>query len=203
MAELSRTPDKIAPDETRLDGIGLDIDKPMTTALARFALLGTPDSASFQSPRLAALYRYWRSRRDGALPRRADIDPAEIKSLLPYVMLVDIHRMPFRVYYRLVGTAVAHFSGMDFTSTFLDELAFDICGTSDLLRAYQSVCETQTPGSGMAFAQVTHQSALDVEYLICPLQDAGGQITQCLVIEDYVTKQGFEAGHLRLAKSHS
>lgn len=194
LAELLRTKDEIALEEAHSD-----IGKP--TALARFALVANPESAGFQSPRLTALYRYWRTRCAGALPCRGDVDPAEIKSLLPYVMIVDIHRAPFRVYYRLVGTAVAHFSGMDFTGTFLDELAFDICGTSDLLSAYQSVCEARTPGSGMAFAQITNQSALDVEYLICPLQNAAGQITQCLVIEDYVTKRSHDTGHLRLAKT--
>lgn len=205
MAELSRTPIKRPPDITK----ALDIGKPLSTALARFALIEDAAQARFQSPRLDALYRYWGSRRpeqaSGAqpqiLPRRADIDPADIKPLLPYLLLVDIHAAPFRVYYRLVGTAVAHFSGMDFTGMFLDELAFDICGTSDLLRAYQSVCERRLPGAGMAFAQITNQSALDVEYLICPLENEAGIVTQCLVVEDYVAKQGHEAGNLRLAKS--
>lgn len=123
-----------------------------------------------------------------------------MKSLLPYVLIVDIHRDPFRVYYRLVGTAVAHYSGMDFTGTFLDELEFDISSTSDLLRAYHSVCASRQPGCGIAFAQPTAQSALDVEYLICPLADAEGQITQCLVIEDYIAKAGYETGQLRVAR---
>jgi hypothetical protein len=154
----------------------------------------------FRSLRAEKLYRYWQTRREGALPLRADIDPAEIKSLLPYVLIVDIHRDPFRVYYRLVGTAVAHFSGLDFTGTFLDELAFDICATDDLHRAYQSVCDSGRAGIGMAFAQITHQTALDVEYLICPLVNAEGAVTQCLVLEDYVAKAGTEIGRLRLAR---
>jgi hypothetical protein len=154
----------------------------------------------FRSLRAEKLYQYWQTRRAGALPQRADIDPAEIKSLLPYVLIVDIHRDPFRVYYRLVGTAVAHFSGLDFTGTFLDELAFDICATDDLHRAYKSVCDSGRAGIGMAFAQITHQTALDVEYLICPLVDAQGMVTQCLVLEDYVAKAGMEIGRLRLAR---
>ena len=52
----------------------------------------------------------------------------------------------------------------------------------------------------MAFTQITHQSALDVEYLICPLVDAAGLVTQCLVLEDYVAKAGAEMGRLRLAR---
>ena len=139
-------------------------------------------------------------RQDGALPMRADIEPADIKSLLPFVIIVDLQADPFRVFYRLVGTAVVHASGMDFTGTYLDELAFDICATPDLIRAYRAVSESRWPGLGMAFAQITHQTALDVEYLICPLGDAEGAVRQCLVIEDYVAKEGFESGKLRLAR---
>ena len=167
---------------------------------ASFDLLRGETAPAFRSARVAALYRYWQSRRLGALPQRGDIEPAEIKSLLPYVIIVDLHQDPFRVFYRLVGTAVVHFSGMDFTGTYLDELAFDICATQDLTRAYQAVSDKRQPGQGMAFAQITHQSALDVEYLICPLVDAEGDVRQCLVIEDYVAREGFEAGRLRLAR---
>ncbi|WP_374653990.1 PAS domain-containing protein [Dongia sp.] len=166
---------------------------------ARFDLVGAARPA-FRSQRAEALYRYWRTRREDGLPRRADIEPADIKSLLPYVLIVDIHQDPFRIYYRLVGTAVAHFSGLDFTGTFLDELAFDICATDDLHNAYRSVCETRKPGIGMAFAQLNHQSALDVEYVICPLVDEANDVRQCLVLEDYVAKTGTEFGRLRLAR---
>jgi len=176
--------------------MGVDVIKPDR---ASFNLIEA-DTPSFRSLRADALYRYWLSRRGDTLPTRADIDPAEIKSLLPYVMIVDIHRDPFRIYYRLVGTAVAHFSGVDFTGTFLDELAFDICATTDLVNAYRVVCDNKRPGIGMAFAQLNHQTALDVEYIICPLVGANGEVSQCLVLEDYVAKEGIDIGRLRLAR---
>lgn len=158
------------------------------------------EQPNFRSLRVEMLYRYWSSRRDDGLPQRADIDPADIKALLPNILIVDIHRDPFRVFYRLVGTAVAHCSGLDFTGSFLDELVFDMSTPEDLHRAYQSVCDTRRPGRGMAFAQINHQSALDIEYLICPLVDDGGKVTQCLVLEDYVAKAGMDTGRLRLAR---
>ncbi len=176
--------------------MGVDIIKPDR---ASFNLIeaGMP---SFRSLRADALYRYWQSRRANSLPTRSDIEPADIKSLLPYLLIVDIHRDPFRIYYRLVGTAVAHFSGLDFTGTYLDELAFDICATTDLVNAYRAVCDSKQPGVGMAFAQLNHQTALDVEYVICPLVDAAGTVSQCLVLEDYVAKEGMDIGRLRLAR---
>lgn len=176
--------------------MGVDVIKPDR---ASFNLIAS-ETPGFRSLRADALYRYWQSRGGDALPTRADIEPADIKSLLPYVMIVDIHRDPFRIYYRLVGTAVAHFSGLDFTGTYLDELAFDICATTDLVNAYRNVCESRRPGLGMAFAQLNHHTALDVEYLICPLFDAAGAVSQCLVLEDYVAKEGMDIGRLRLAR---
>lgn len=176
--------------------MGVDVIRPDR---ASFKLIET-HTPSFRSLRADALYRYWLSRRGDALPTRADIDPAEIKPLLPYVMIVDIHRDPFRVYYRLVGTAVAHAAGMDFTGTYLDQLAFDICANDDLSSAYRVVCDRRQAGIGMAFAQLNHQTALDVEYVICPLVNDSGEISQCLVLEDYVAKEGMEIGRVRLAR---
>jgi hypothetical protein len=176
--------------------MGVDVIKPDR---ASFALVDE-QTTTFRSLRSDALYRYWRSRRDSGVPQRADIDPADVKSLLPYLLIVDIHRDPFRIYYRLVGTAIAHYAGMDFTGTFLDELAFDICATDDLTNAYRMVCETKQPGIGMAYAQLNHQTALDVEYLLCPLVDAAGNVTQIIALEDYVAKEGMDIGRFRLAR---
>ena len=66
------------------------------------------------SVRTAALYRYWSGKRRGRhLPRRADIDPAEMKPWLPGLVLVDIDNRPRRITYRVVGTAVCEHRGFD------------------------------------------------------------------------------------------
>ncbi len=55
--------------------------------------------------RIADCYRYWNGKRGGrAMPTGADIDPAEIKRLLPGILLVDVHDAE-RFTYRLAGTA--------------------------------------------------------------------------------------------------
>ena len=57
-----------------------------------------------RNDQLKALLAYWRQKKgDRRAPTRADIDPAEIKRLLPYVGLVDVERSPLRFRYRLVG----------------------------------------------------------------------------------------------------
>lgn len=77
----------------------------------------------FDDPRLAALYTYWRSKHRGPLlPSRADIDPFELKPLLPHVLLIDVERPALQFRYRLVGTAIVHVVGSDPTGRRMDEV---------------------------------------------------------------------------------
>ena len=65
--------------------------------------------------RLLALYSYWESKRgDRSMPARADIDPAEIPSLLSIILLMDTSTAgEYR--YRLVGTEIVRWLGRDTT----------------------------------------------------------------------------------------
>ncbi len=78
---------------------------------------------SFDDPRLAELYAYWQAKYRGPLlPGRADIDPFELKPLLPHVFLIDVERPALQFRYRLVGTAIAHGVGRDVTGRRMDEV---------------------------------------------------------------------------------
>src|SRR3546814_17338771 len=57
-------------------------------------------------PRIAEMYRYWDKKRGNrAMPSRGDIDPSEIKSFLPGIIIVDVlPTEPAAFVYRLVGT---------------------------------------------------------------------------------------------------
>lgn len=76
------------------------------------------------SPHIAAIVDYWHLlRKDRAAPQIYEVDPVELpRSALPYVMLADLQRRPFRVRYRLVGTHVTNLVGGDFAGRFLDQL---------------------------------------------------------------------------------
>jgi hypothetical protein len=57
-------------------------------------------------PDLTALHAYWTGKCGSrAMPRRVDIDPTEIPSLLPHIFIVEIHP-PLRFRFRLVGSAI-------------------------------------------------------------------------------------------------
>lgn len=75
------------------------------------------------SPRLEAICDYWLAKQQsGRLPSRDDLDPHDIRDVLPIVFLVDVEREPLRFRFRLVGTEFAAKYGRDFTGEFLDEL---------------------------------------------------------------------------------
>lgn len=73
-------------------------------------------------PKLRSLHDYWRSKRASAgLPRKRDIDPAEIGSLLNNVFLVSVERDPIRFRYRLLGSAIIGVSRANMTGRTMDE----------------------------------------------------------------------------------
>jgi hypothetical protein len=72
---------------------------------------------------LKQLLAYWEKKKgDRIAPSRADIDPTEIKGLLPYVGLADVQRDPMRFRFRLVGTEITANYGREVTGRFLDEV---------------------------------------------------------------------------------
>ena len=68
---------------------------------------------------------YWHSKRNGRrMPSRRDIQPTEIPRILPHIVLNDVvPGTPVRYRYRLVGTRVTDYYGMDPTGRFFDDVA--------------------------------------------------------------------------------
>src|SRR3546814_12120525 len=84
------------------------------------------------------LFEYWQGElRDGVPPQRTEVDPSAIKDILPFVLLGDIEPAPFRVLFRLVGTAIAEFSRQDFSGRYLDELVYGARDSVDWRVCYE------------------------------------------------------------------
>ncbi len=98
-----------------------------------------------QAANLRALYEYWSSKcGQNRLPTRADLDPADIPRLLPYIYIVDVERDPVRFRFRLVGSRVRDWFGHDATGHYVD----DPCkGDLDLgmTEVYRQVFESRVP----------------------------------------------------------
>jgi len=71
--------------------------------------------------RLQTLLDYWRDKRQGReMPARADIDPVDLRAILPFLILVDVLE-DGRFRYRLFGTANATAAGRDATGLTVEE----------------------------------------------------------------------------------
>jgi hypothetical protein len=78
-----------------------------------------------ETKRIRELAAYWESKRAGRFaPRRADIDPADIRAHMPTLMMVDV--LPDGDYrYRLMGTSLTEGRGRTATGQRVTELMAD------------------------------------------------------------------------------
>jgi hypothetical protein len=166
-----------------------------------FLPVGDDIDSRIASPRIRALFDYWRSLAvDGVVPARSSVDPAAIKSLLPNLMIVELSPEPLRVRYRLVGTEVVRFTGIDITWHYLDELELDEFSEAELLEVYRKQRDDGWPVQGVAEYAMQGKRMLRTEYIICPLLDAQGQASQAIVLEDYLLAHGIDIRELPTAR---
>lgn len=136
--------------------------------------------------RVRELHRYWLAKRaDRAFPARADIDPFELKPLLPCLIIADVHRNPLRIHFRLAGTAVTDANRCNMTGRWLDEL--DLCaGLETWLGIYQRVLDSRAPVFGLSSGTLDGMELFKSAWGIFPLSQDGTTINQVLEIEDSV-----------------
>jgi hypothetical protein len=91
------------------------------------------------------LYHYWDARRGGrVMPARADIEPADIRHLLPHLTIVEaLGAGEFR--YRLVGTRVVADLGRDVTGTLVGARVTPASYAVSLREVYARVCRERRP----------------------------------------------------------
>lgn len=131
------------------------------------------------------LHEYWqaRSSRRGAMPLRQDIEPGELRDLLPFIMLVDVEQDPLRFRYRLVGTRVVEFNHQEFTGLYLGAIGWQ--DEQLLLDAYIDVTATRLPLFGYYTWELRSGALGNCEFVLLPLADEQGRINQVLSLEDY------------------
>ena len=136
--------------------------------------------------RVRQLAEYWWSLGGGTAPDRNLLDPGAIVALLPYVLLVEFEDTPFRVHYRLTGTKVDEMTGINITGRYLDEFA-----TGEFRAVVQGIqrCYESCRQTGKAIIETYHwpndQDLVRLVWMgLFPLK-VGGEIRQCLSIEDY------------------
>lgn len=152
----------------------------------RTAVRPGPDIAPIRSPLVRELAAYWDAKRAGrTMPRKSDIDPSEIKPLLPYILIGEFAPDPVRLRYRLVGTEVVAVYGADFTGRWIDELDFGQQVEQGWAAQYRRVFETRQPLYGAARLLATSGMEMPYEFGLFPLGQDGEPPTHCLDINDY------------------
>jgi len=131
------------------------------------------------------LYTYWdRKRGERLMPSRADIDPADLKRILPNIILAKIDHESKRVRYTLVGTRCVAQAAMDYTNYYLDELDFGCDFDTDWHEVYRAVTRERRPVFGVVKTALKDNRACELAEVLLPLSDDGETVTHCIAIED-------------------
>jgi len=138
------------------------------------------------SPSVADLLGYWRTKPRGRqMPAPADIDPAEIRQLLPSIIIAEYIGEPVRARYRLVGTLQGYYNGMDFTGLYLDEIDWGIENDFVLL-VHGTLRKTAAPVLGY-YQWGFRDSILGfAEFGVFPLSEDGKNVARCIGLDDFL-----------------
>lgn len=135
------------------------------------------------SARLIALLEYWSSKcgAEGRPPRRADLDPADLRGLLPNLMLFDVEHTPPGFRFRLVGTRMVEVLGHDPTGCLLADYPEGGALAEPLRRTAAGARPQATPGT----LCWTNGDGVDAEWLFLPLAGDGDDIAMILAGADF------------------
>lgn len=131
------------------------------------------DSGLFKTGVVQQAYEYWLGKCSGdRLPRRADLKPAEMGRLLPYVFLVDVTQVPLSFRFRLVGSRITEWAGREYTGRAIDERdygpqwrrVFDI---------YAAVVAAREPRHDIYAAPWVRREFYRYERIVAPLSNDG------------------------------
>lgn len=132
-----------------------------------------------------SLYRWWLGKRATSdVPDRSAVDPAELKKLLPNILIAEAMHKPFRVRYRLVGTRVNETAGFSIQGRYLDEL-LSAEPDQPWMDHYRSVYVNRRPLLGATSVPTSSGGYFTYEFGIFPLRNGGDTIEQFIAVEDY------------------
>ena len=159
-----------------------DQDRPELPADAQVGVLaGAP-------PDLLEMYAYWQHKRGPRpMPTRADIEPAEIKRLLPGMLLVDARPSPDGPHdfvYRLVGTREVEMRGHDPTGKPVAQAYYG--KSAELVTAcYRRVAETGQPFLDEDCFHLPGQEWSPSASIYLPLSNDGTKVNMVLVYSSF------------------
>lgn len=133
-------------------------------------------------PEQQYLYDYWRSKcRNGKLPNRHDINPADIHEQLPMVSLIETCELSehTRFKYRLAGTGFWDLFESEITGKYVDELPIGD-RREYWHRVLSRVQDLRRPSAGMTRPGTPWRSHLAQFWIRLPLSEDGVNVSMIL-----------------------
>lgn len=135
---------------------------------------------------------YWnRLRGARAMPSRADVDPLDLRGLLPYVYLLDVEG-PSRYRYRLIGQDIIDNLKNNATGRIVDDSLFGE-GTQEILAMYDHVAAQGEPVINRGRAFWVDNFWRRYTSLILPLSGDGRRVDKMLAVMEFETLRGLPA----------
>lgn len=126
------------------------------------------------------IYDYWRRAADGrVMPARADLDPVEIRHLLPGISILDVGQRYDVLRYRLAGTRLHDIYGCEVTGLSLFDLRLG-AKQHYWRAAYRRVVEERTPMQGAVKGPLAGREHVVLFWLRLPLSEDGVTVGKIL-----------------------
>lgn len=159
------------------------------------------DSVPFRDAdsRLHAVFDYWQAKRGTRpMPARRDIDPFELRSVLPYLMLTDVEPGP-RFRYRLFGTAVVEAFGLDATGRYVDDVMIGRY-KEFLLGLYRDILAMKKPIYSTSIYGTSRDAKMWTQRLMLPLSSDGEAVDMVLACQVFLHGSPLKTLTVRLAQ---
>ena len=152
--------------------------------------------AEIASPLVRELFAYWQRKAAGRIgPMPREIEPGEIKRLLPYLAIADVIREPLDLRFRLVGTGIVEAVGDDFTGKRFSEMRVTT-GRDIWLAHYARVVDQRGAFYGHYRGEIGPDSLRFVDHGAFPLSSDGETVDRIIEIEDWSGIRGVSLGKL-------
>lgn len=139
-----------------------------------------PEVPPIRDPALVKLFSYWRSHcmRLGRYPSRKDIDPLDLRNLLPNIWLVDV--TPDGGFtYRLAGELIDETYGMSLRGKSLDKIYEYDRHKQNVLSRFSEIAEGKVRVVHWE-RHISEERFVTRERLVLPLSDDGQQVSGIL-----------------------
>lgn len=132
--------------------------------------------------------RYWeRKRGDRPMPARADIEPSELKAILPNLALADVAYDPLDFRYRLIGSEIDRHSADSHTGKWVSEIP-GRAPPSAVWENLVGVVTSKTPSERSVPYVGPFKDFVTTRQIILPLSDDGTTVNMLMGAIDYVRR---------------